>query len=175
MSSDLIKEILKLVEGNKGLEKAISSNYLEPIEIIKLLIVAYNEQKRNCSFEMSINHKEYTDCYFKVSAYETNSIAMCITIYGKEKSESFSRSIPISNATVYSSKVSYNKTTIALKEEFIDIFKELGIINVVRSKTIVSKEKARTAMDYTDRTFAICDINQEKLKKYCMDWNYQFE
>ena len=175
MNSDLIEEILKLVDGNKGLEKAINLNYLETTEIIKLFLVAYNEERSNNSFKMSINDKEYIDCYFKVSTYETNNLAMCITVYGKEKSRPFSRSIPISNATVFSSKVLYNKTNIALKEEYLDIFRKLDIVKVVRSINVVSKDKARTAMDYTDRPFMICEIDQEKLKKYCKDWNYQFE
>ena len=39
MNSDLIEEILKLVDGNKGLEKAINLNYLERTEIIKLFLI----------------------------------------------------------------------------------------------------------------------------------------
>ncbi len=173
LKNDIDKKIEE-IGGIKELENCKDFNEIIT-GWINNIIAILNIQEDENRFEMRINHTNYINCYFKVSFYESDYKAMCITLYGVKETELASNCYPICNCTVYNSKVKYQKDVLAIKEEYISIFEELKIINSIKSKMAVPLLECRNVLDYTDKEFAICEINQEALRKYCKEWTYKYE
>lgn len=173
----LKNDIDKKIDGIGGIEKFNSYESANEIltgwlnELITILDIRENHNR----FEEKIDNKNYINCYFKVSSYKSHPKAMIITLYGVEEDEISSNCYPICICTAYHSIVAYRKDMIALKEEYVELFKKLNIVtNVISTKTIPLSE-SRDILDYADNSFCICQINQENLKKFCKEWNYQYE
>ena len=80
----------------------------------------------------------------------------------------------IDTITVFNSSTLYDNKRITVKEEFVPILRKLNIILDDR-RTRVTKQESHNAMDYTDRYYCVCNIDKEKLKRFCKEWNYQYE
>lgn len=145
-----VKEFVEL-EENKG--KIV--NWLELITDVSALF----EEKNG--FDMKIGLKKYHNCYFKVDTYGS---VMYIGVYGIKDNGVDTEDYFIDNVTIYNCKMDYTNGRITVKEEYVNLLKELGIIIDSMHKT-----------GYADKNFALCTIDIEKLKGYCKDWNYKYE
>lgn len=173
LKDDIDKKI-KEIGGIENLNKCETANEIITGWIKDIILILAIQEYGN-RFDMKIKNINYTNCYFKVSFYETNYKAMCIVIYGTKQIDLGCDCYPICNCTIYNSKVDYQKNIIALKEEYVPLFEELQIISKIKSKMIVPLSECRNMLDYADKEFYICEINQETLKKFCKDWNYKYE
>lgn len=158
-----IKEFVKS-EENKG--KIV--NWLGLITDVSALF----EEKNG--FEMELGLEKYHNCYFKVGSYFGDSNIMYIAVYGIKDNGVDTEDYFIDSVTVFNSKIYYSNGKVTVKEKFVNILKELGIIVDSMTKIFTSDE-CRNIMDYTDKEFSICTINKEKLKSLSKDWNYLYE
>lgn len=173
LRNDMDKKI-KEIGGFEKFNKSESANEILTGWINDLVSILDFQKNENC-FETKIDYTNYINCYFKVSFYESNFKAMCITLYGVKENELDSSCYPICNCTVFHSSVDYKQNIIAIKEEYINLFKKLQIIDKVKSTNTIPLSKCKNGLDYADKPFCICEINQEKLKRFCKDWNYKYE
>jgi len=158
-----IQEFVKS-EENKG-------TIVNWLELVKDISALFDENK---GFEMEIGRQKYHNCYFKVGTYSANSKAMFIGVYGIKDKSVDTEEYFIDTVTVYNSKTDYNNKRITVKEEFVPILRNLGIINE-ETRCIFTMQECRDTMDYADRNYANCTINDDMLKRFCKDWNYQYE
>ena len=121
---------------------------------------------------MNSGFEKYHNCYFKVDKYSSN--IMYIGVYGIRDNGVDTEDYFIDSVTVFNSKIDYSNGRITVKEEYVNLLKELGIVIDSMTKIFTSDE-SRNNMDYTDKKFSLCTIDIGRLKRFCKDWNYLYE
>lgn len=171
--SDEIKEMTK---ETGGIHKFVDIDENRPriaswLESVNDIACIFNERN---GFELEVNNQKYHNCYFKVDKYVSNNKAMFISVYGIKDGCIDTEEYLIDTVSVFNSKIDYDVNRITVKEEFVPILRELDIIHSDRREKF-KQEQCRDVMDYCDKYFCICFIDNKRLKQFCKDWNYQYE
>ena len=172
----MIKDIEETVKASGGIHEFIddTKNKKKTEYWLKSIVDIVNTQNSKNGFGFAINHQKYKNCYFKVGTYLPNHKALFIAIYGIKSGAWDIDEYLIDTVSVYNSRIDYKNDRITIKEEFVPILRNLGIILDDR-KIFVPKSNCRDTMDFADKTFVLCTANIKKLKEYSKDWNYQYE
>lgn len=176
LMQDLSKEIEETTKKAGGIEAFVNKEenkttirgWLEDVIDITWI---FNDRN---GFELSVKGKKYRNCYFKVGKYDSNPKAMFISAYGIKDSDEDIEEYFIDTITVFNSTTLYNNKRITVKEEFVPVLRKLNIILEDR-RSIVTRQESHDIMDYIDRYYCTCIIDTEKLKRFCKEWNYQYE
>ena len=176
LMQELSKEVEEATEKAGGIAEFIENKenknlirgWLE--DIINIAWIFNN----NNGFELSINGEKYRNCYFKVGRYDANPKAMFISVYGIKDSDEDIEEYFIDTITVFNSTTLYDNKRITVKEEFVPILRKLEIILDDR-RIKVSRQESHNTMDYIDKYYCVCSIDIDNLKRFCKEWNYQYE
>ena len=176
LMQDLSKEVEETTKKAGGIHEFIKKEenqntirgWLEDV-----IDIAWIFNNRN-GFELSVKGRKYRNCYFKVGRYDANQKAMFISVYGIKDSDEDIEEYFIDTITVFNSSTLYDNKRITVKEEFVPILRKLNIILDDR-RTRVTRQESNNTMDYIDRYYCVCSIDTEKLKRFCKEWNYQYE
>ena len=118
----------------------------------------------------SFDYKTYKNCYFIVSSYTCDPMAMAISIFNNSDGD-------ITTVTVYMDGYVYAPGLTAIKNYsentgITKFLQELGIIEEILDRRPPNQHVAHTLNTPNPETIDWCVINTDKLKEYTKEWYY---